>query len=122
MDERETYLGEGSLLVRQVFADGFENGVSITVGLLLIANLPCSPAFLPPVIYNEGSQPPRYSPTGLPKKAARSWYLKWGQFGRYVEDVSFDTVDGHEQPTRLVMTAEMRTLYPEDRIPEPRPY
>ena len=41
MDERETYLGEGSLLVRQVFSDGFENGVSFTVISPLIANLPC---------------------------------------------------------------------------------
>ncbi|TFK90806.1 hypothetical protein K466DRAFT_660553 [Polyporus arcularius HHB13444] len=98
VDERETYLAEGTLFKRQVFADGFEKTST------------------------QASWPERYPPVGLSKKAARSWYLNWSHFGRYVEDVSFADADGDGQPTKLVMTAEMRTLYPEDCIPEPQPY
>ncbi|KAI0719979.1 hypothetical protein C8T65DRAFT_634493 [Cerioporus squamosus] len=100
VNERETYPGQGTLFTRQIFADGFEN-----------------------TSFPDGSQPERYPPVGLSKKAARSWYLNWSHFGRYVEDVSFENADQDGQPTRLVMTEEMRTLYPEDcGIPEPRPY
>ncbi|KAI0715409.1 hypothetical protein C8Q76DRAFT_796170 [Earliella scabrosa] len=59
---------------------------------------------------------------GLTKRSARSLYIQWSHFGRYVEDVSFSEVDQKGDPMRLVMTAEMRTLYPEDGIPELVPY
>ncbi|KAI0756813.1 hypothetical protein C8Q80DRAFT_1264827 [Daedaleopsis nitida] len=59
---------------------------------------------------------------GMKKESARRLYLDWEHFGRYVEDVSFAEVDPEGNPLRLVMTAEMRMLYPEDGIPEPAPY
>ena len=59
---------------------------------------------------------------GLTKSSIWSLYSEWAQFGRYVEDVSFSEVDEKGRPMRLVMTAEMRTLYPEDGIPELVPY
>ena len=59
---------------------------------------------------------------GLTKRSARLLYIRWSHFGRYVEDVSFSEVDEKGRPMRLVMTAEMRTLYPEDVIPELVPY
>ncbi|RPD82367.1 hypothetical protein L226DRAFT_528536 [Lentinus tigrinus ALCF2SS1-7] len=92
--------GEWSLYIRRVFADAFDDS-----GLM-----------------SEGSQLEPYVPKGVSKMFARSWSLQWSHFGRYVEDVSFEDADKDGQPTRLVMTAEIRTLYPEDRIPEAKPY
>lgn len=39
-----------------------------------------------------------------------------------MEDVSFAEVDGEGNPKRLVLTEEMRTLYPEDGIADLAPY
>ncbi|KAI0801074.1 hypothetical protein C8Q74DRAFT_1364725 [Fomes fomentarius] len=63
-----------------------------------------------------------YRYTGLTKHSARLLYLRWEQFGRYVEDVSFAEVDEEGNPKRLVLTEEMRTLYPEDGIADLAPY
>ncbi|KAI0375195.1 hypothetical protein BV20DRAFT_960286 [Pilatotrama ljubarskyi] len=63
-------------------------------------------------------EPTDYETGGLTKQAARDLYYSWKHFGRYFEDVSMEDmkedVDGQKLPTRLVLTAEMRALYPED--------
>ncbi|KAI0778375.1 hypothetical protein BD413DRAFT_704864 [Trametes elegans] len=71
-------------------------------------------------------EPTGYETGGLTEEAARSLYISWKHFGRYFEDVSTEDMipdeDGRLLPTRLVLTAEMQTLYPEDvQVPCPPP-
>ncbi|EJF66871.1 hypothetical protein DICSQDRAFT_151274 [Dichomitus squalens LYAD-421 SS1] len=53
---------------------------------------------------------------GLPKEKAQRLHNMLPQFGRYVEDVSFSEVDSEGNPTSFVLTAEMKTLYPDDNM------
>ncbi|KAH9898205.1 hypothetical protein C8Q73DRAFT_684001 [Cubamyces lactineus] len=67
-------------------------------------------------------EPTDCEPWTLTKAAARNLYLSWKHFGRYFEDVSEEDMapaddedeDGEMLPTKLVLTAEMQLLYPED--------
>ncbi|KAI0328144.1 hypothetical protein GY45DRAFT_1326678 [Cubamyces sp. BRFM 1775] len=67
-------------------------------------------------------EPTDFDPWTLTKDTARHLYLSWKHFGRYFEDVSEEDMapanddDGRGEllPTKLVLTAEMQLLYPED--------
>ncbi|KAI0361413.1 hypothetical protein OH77DRAFT_1516384 [Trametes cingulata] len=74
-------------------------------------------------------EPTDYETGGLTNQAARDLYHSWKHFGRYFEDISTEDSDmiekdGKKLPTKLVLTAEMRALYPDDidcRSPRPIP-
>ena len=43
----------------------------------------------------------------------------WDHLGRFVEDVSFTDVDEQGNPKVVVMTDEVRALYPDDELMDP---
>ncbi|KAI0654228.1 hypothetical protein C8Q70DRAFT_1029509 [Cubamyces menziesii] len=67
-------------------------------------------------------EPTDCEPWKLTRSAARNLYHSWKHFGRYFEDVSEEDMvpdddddgSGKMLPTKLVLTAEMQLLYPDD--------
>lgn len=64
------------------------------------------------------TDPSTLKSSALTKEAAWNFRQSWPNFRRYFEDVSPEDMakdeHGNLQPTKLVLTAEMRARYPDD--------